>query len=59
MLDLTHDPEIILILKKEEAIFEEKFRNGYISLRKSLIMDDFSKLKILSHSNLSGSQKVL
>jgi hypothetical protein len=45
-------------MKKEEAIFEEKFRSGYISMRKSLILDDFDKLRILSLSNLVGSTKL-
>jgi len=32
-------------LKKEEDIFEEKFKMGYVQMKKSMIMDDFEKLR--------------
>jgi hypothetical protein len=33
------------MLKKEEIIYEEKYSTSYLQLRKSLVLDDFDKIK--------------
>lgn len=54
---MTKKEELLDLIMKEEAIFEEKFSGGYLQMRKSLILDDFEKLRIASVSNEAQRQE--
>ena len=44
-IELTEKDELKELLKREETMFEEKFTRNALLLRKSMVLDNFDKLK--------------
>jgi hypothetical protein len=42
---LTEKDDLKELLKREETMFEEKFSGNALLLRKSMVLDNFDKLK--------------
>ncbi len=42
---MTEKEDLKELLSKEEVMFEEKYSGSAFNMRKSLILDDFDKLK--------------
>eukprot|EP00347_Sterkiella_histriomuscorum_P008302 403345605 len=51
-IELTDEIELKDLMSKEETMFEEKFSANSSNLRKSLVLDDFEKLRAITNSHL-------
>ncbi len=54
---MTDSEEIKELLEKEEVMLKEKYSGNIFNMRKSMILDDFDKLKELTNTYLENKLK--